>query len=283
MKIRSHLTAFAGILTLLAAPAVGETLSNTSIDALIAAGMTDEIIIAKIRKNPNSFDVSTDAIIAMKQRGISPSVIAAMITGPEAVVATGPRPVSDSPDPAVDRAPGLYLLQSWLPEAKMTRIDPTTANQTKTGGILGYALTGGIASASVKSVIPGEGARTVSNVAQPEFYLFIDEGASSLLGGSLGGRITPNEFSLVELARKQGRREARVGSMNIGGAKSGVMDKDRIAFSYSEVRPGVFKVTPNGALKPGEYAFLYTLASGSGLGVNSGGAMASRVFDFSIR
>lgn len=68
--------------------------------------------------------------------------------------------------------------------------------------------------------------------------------------------------------------------MNIGGAKSGVMNKDRIAFRYDEVRRGGFAVLPEGSLKPSEYAFLYILASGSGLGINSGGAMAHGCFIF---
>src|SRR3546814_8155398 len=54
-----------------------------------------------------------------------------------------------------------------------------------------------------------------------------------------------------DLEKKNGR-EARVGSFNIAGAKAGVMDKDRIAFSYDKVGPGVFKVSPEQALAPGE-------------------------------
>src|SRR3546814_6026741 len=69
--------------------------------------------------------------------------------------------------------------------------------------------------------------------------------------------ISPNEFSLVRFKEKKNGREARVGSFNIAGAKAGVMDKDRIAFSYDKVGPGVFKVSPEQALAPGEYGFLY--------------------------
>ena len=83
---------------------------------------------------------------------------------------------------------------------------------------------------------------------------------------------------MIALTKKQGRREARVGSMNIGGSKTGVMDKDRLAFGYELVRPGVFKVTPSTALKPGEYGFIYSIADGG-----AGGAMTARIFDFSIQ
>jgi hypothetical protein len=85
----------------------------------------------------------------------------------------------------------------------------------------------------------------------------------------------------VRFDTKNGRREAKVGKFNIGGAKSGVMDKDRIAFQYDQLAPGVFKVSPTAPLSPGEYGFLYSV-SGGGMGMASGGNMMARVFDFSI-
>ena len=75
----------------------------------------------------------------------------------------------------------------------------------------------------------------------------------------------------------------RVGSMNLGGAKSGVMDKDRIAFDYEQVAPGVFKVMPRADLGTGEYGFLYSVSAGSGPGMWGGGTGGARIFDFAIR
>jgi hypothetical protein len=75
-------------------------------------------------------------------------------------------------------------------------------------------------------------------------------------------------------------REARVGSMNIGGAKSGVMDKDRIAFDAELVWPGVFKVSSSNALPAGEYGFIQALTGGNVSG--GGGALTARVFDFGV-
>ena len=65
--------------------------------------------------------------------------------------------------------------------------------------------------------------------------------------------------------------------MNIAGAKTGVMDSDRIAFDYEMVRPGVYKVTPKQSLKPGQYGFIYAIA-----GAGTAGAMSARIFDFSV-
>lgn len=81
---------------------------------------------------------------------------------------------------------------------------------------------------------------------------------------------------------KKERREARVGSLNIAGSKTGVMDKDRIPFTYERISTYVYKITPNEDLAPGEYGFLFALVGGAGPGL-SGGVAGARVFDFTIK
>jgi len=62
------------------------------------------------------------------------------------------------------------------------------------------------------------------------------------------------------------------------GPKTGVMDKDRLQFSYELVRRGVYKVMPNAPLAKGEYGFLYSLTGGA-----AAGAMTARIYDFSVQ
>lgn len=81
---------------------------------------------------------------------------------------------------------------------------------------------------------------------------------------------------------KKDLREAKVGRFNIGGAKAGVMDRDRIAFSFTELSPGVFEVRPDAELAGGEYGFLVQTSTGGGPGMSGMGAMAAKIFDFSI-
>src|SRR3546814_1225146 len=130
---------------------------------------------------------------------------------------------------------GIYLLADG--PARMIRIDPTVSSQTKTGGIFGYALTGGIASLSMKSVLPNATARIRANTSKPVFYFYFDEAnaryaqnaASGVwLSGPAAPVIYPHEFSIVRFKEKKNCRAARVGSFNIAGAKEGVMDKDSI-------------------------------------------------------
>jgi hypothetical protein len=273
-------------------PATAETLTNDTVVTLVRAGLGDEAVVAKIKGSANSFDLSTEQMIALKARGVSGPVIAAMIEASHAGAVSAKATLSaDSPDPRVPHPSGIYLLSDWLPEPKMVRIDATTSNQTKTGGFLGYALTGGIASLSMKTVLPNAAARVRASRTRPDFYFYFDEANRSLSQGASNGLwlagpaatvTSPNEFSLVRFEVKKDRREARVGSFNIAGAKTGVMDKDRISFSYEQVSPGVYRVTPSTDLQPGEYGFLYSMSALSGPGMFGGGVMTARIFDFSI-
>lgn len=262
-----------------AQPAVAENLTIEEVMQLHALGIGDEAIIAKIESEETIFDLSTEQMIDLRQKGLSSAVIAALLKTKE-----NEKPIVslDSPDPMVAHPAGLYLLRGTGDSAKMERMQFTVTNQAKTGGIFGYALTGGIASASVKVAIQNETAPLTTGQT-PKFYFFFDdvskgEDSNTWASGANTFVNSPSEFTLIELDQKKGRREARVGSMNIAGAKSGVMDKDRISFSSREVRVGVYEVTPDAPLPPGEYGFIFSLGAG---GTN--GAMTARIFDFSVR
>jgi hypothetical protein len=257
---------------------LAEPLTIEKVLELSALQIGDDAIIAKIEGDEAVFDLSTEQMIDLRKKGISSPVLAAMLKTKQKAV---PKLSLDSPDPMVPHAPGLYVLQGSGETAKMTRMNFTVTNQAKTGGILGYALTSGLASMSVKVVIQNDTA-PIKAGPNPKFYFYFDsaaqeQGSVTWASGSNTFVTSPAEFTLIRLAAKNGQREARVGSMNIGGAKSGVMDKDRIGFRAVELRPGVYEVTPNAMLQPGEYGFIFSLGGGG-----SNGAMTARIFDFSV-
>lgn len=84
---------------------------------------------------------------------------------------------------------------------------------------------------------------------------------------------SPNEFTLIRFDVKKDRR----------GAKSGVMDKARIAFDYERITPGMFKLTPGGSLAAREYDFLYSVSAGAGPGLWGSGTGSARIFDLAIQ
>lgn len=262
----------------LSTPALADGLTIDEIVTLSEMSLGDEAIIAKIRAEGARFDLSTEEMIDLKKRGVSNPVIAAMVE--TAVVDTAAEMSIDSPDPMVPHPAGIYLLKGSGESAKMHRIDPTSSSQTKTGGLFGYALTGGIASMSMKVSVPGATSRAQTS-SKPYFYFFFDQAAegaaaSSFLGSTYLGS-SPAEFNLISLKSKRNSREAKIGKVNIGGAKMGIMDEDRIPIEYELVRAGVYQVKAASPLKPGEYAFLYSIAGGQA------GAAGARIFDFSVR
>ena len=287
MKLRGLIAGLALLATCTPLSVQAETLTNDMVVSLVQAGLGDDAVIAKIKASAGHYALSTDDLIALKKRGVSGPVIAAMIqSGAEGAVSSKAVFSADSPDPLVPHPSGVYLAT----DARMARIDPTTSNQSKTGGILGYAFTGGIASLSIKAVIPNITARVRTGRSRPTFYFYFDEatrglsqsGGSLWLSGPASAITSPNEFSLIRFEVKKDRRETRVGSMNLAGAKAGVMDKDRIPFDYEQVTPGVFKVTPSSDLPTGEYGFLYSVSAGAGPGMWGNGTGSARIFDFAV-
>ncbi len=267
----------------MSAPLAEETLSNADVLMLLDAGLGEEAVIAKIETAQGNYATDISTLLELRERGVPSAVIAAMVKQASAA----PEMSDSAADPLSPHFPGVYLYDDWSAQPRMWKIDPTSSTQTKTGGIFGYALTAGIASASVKAVIPGEEARYNVPKAKPVFYVYLDSangGASGTFSTGFGASIqSPNEFSLVALEQKKGRREARIGSMNIAGAKAGVMDKDLIPFSYEQIAQGVFKLTPDAALEEGQYGFVFAVGGGAGPGlVGSAGTAGARVFAFGV-
>ncbi len=277
---------------LTSSPVAAESLTTDMIIALTQAQLGDDAIIAKIKETGTKFELSTEQMISLKNKGVSGPVIAAMISSASSSEAANAAMSSDSPDPKVAHPSGIYLLASWLKEPKMQRIDPTVSNQTKTSGFFSYALTAGIAPVGLNTVLPNPEARMRAPLGKPTFYFYFDEANRSLSqGGGIGlwgagpasAVTSPGEFSLVRFSKKKNQREAKVGQFNIAGAKSGVMDKDRISFDFEQITPGVFKVAPTSELPEGEYGFLYSTSTGAGgVGIYGGGATTARIFDFAV-
>ncbi|TFU01314.1 hypothetical protein EUV02_13550 [Polymorphobacter arshaanensis] len=265
-----------------------EVLTNETILKLLGVGLSNEAIIAKIHSSKTAFNLGTDQLIELKKAGVPSPVIAAMIEPQAGAASAAPQFSTDSPMPNVAHFPGVYLMGPPGPDQKMKRIVATASNQAKVGNIWGYALTMGIASMTVKVTIPGAHARVQAGAGKPVFYFYFDEsmplalqsGQSTVWSSGNGNLVTsPSELSLVRFDQEKDRREAKIGSVNIGGAKTGVMDKDRIPFDAEMIAPGIFKVTVNADLTPGEFGFIQATGAGSMAG---NGAGSARVFDFSI-
>lgn len=79
------------------APASAPAITNADIIKLAKAGMSDTTIVQLIQKGPDNFDTSPNALIALKQAGVSETVISAMLTAPTAAPAMASAPAMPMP------------------------------------------------------------------------------------------------------------------------------------------------------------------------------------------
>ena len=56
-----------------------DVLTNDAVVAMVKAGLGDEVVIGKIKISQNQFDLSTQALLRLKEDGVGPAVIKAMV------------------------------------------------------------------------------------------------------------------------------------------------------------------------------------------------------------
>jgi len=256
-----------------------QALNNDSVIKLVKAGLSDDLIVSTINASPGTYDTSADGIIALKTVGVSDRVIAAVVMkasggvpAPAASVSTPDQVAANPDDPAAFHEAGIYVFSDSAPAgSKMTMLEPSIYTQGKTGGIFTSAMTYGIAKIKTNAVLRGAHSNFKVTDPQPVFYFYFEEQNAGLSHASspFSGTSTPNEYTLLKFNIKGDTRETVIGKENVFGASGGTDDKAVTAFAYTKLRPGVYKVTLNAPLQPGEYGFI----SGSG-------SVNNRVFDF---
>jgi hypothetical protein len=259
-------------------------LANADVVEMVGLGLSDELIIDKIHAaDVTEFDTSLDALKTLKAKSVSDAVIRAMInphpslSPSDSAGATVSK--ADPNDPNSQHDPGIYMYAKSKNGLQLAMLEPTVYSQGKSGGVFKSAVTYGVAKIKWKAVVRGAHANLRSDDQASVFYFYFEESNAGLSHASFGGTTTPNEFTLLKFDVKQDTRETVVSKANAFGASSGTDEKANIPFTFSKLRPGVYKVAPNSPPQPGEYCFL----SSSGIGTfGAGAAGATRVFDFGI-
>jgi len=254
--------------------------TNQDIIEMAKLGLSDEVIIAKIRQayetgaDAVSFDTSVDGLRSLKAASVPDSVIKVMINPapPPAPVIAGASPISVDPNLPPPEV-GVY----WRDQGKFMRIQGQAVTNTKTGGKAGSLFTNGLRNQHWDATIEGHTSRNIIRDRQPIFYLYVPDGNDS------------SDYVLIKLNKKSDHREFQIGSFGgITGGKSGVQKEKEIPFRAEHVGIRMYKVTLSEEdLKPGEYAFFMgtgqsnTMAGAHG-GNRSGGSASGRVWDFTI-
>ena len=222
-----------------------EVLTNDSLVALKKAGLSDSIIISKIKSSQTKFDVSTKGLIGLKNAGLSDQVI-------EAVVNAGSG--SAAPPAAAATATTKETIYH-LAGGKYVELNPAASSMETNVSFY---------SNKSELVLKGRKAQYRVTDKNPVFY-------------SAWG---PNEAPLVRMkpGSDHDDRNLKIGGgsfMPFGGTQSfGVRSEDRIDVDAEKDARGLYKMSPKEPLKPGEYAFVLTFGSAAGA--------SGKVYDFGI-
>ncbi len=277
-----------------------ETLTNAKIVALVKAGLSNTVILATLQNANTNFDTSTNALIDLKQKGVSDDVIAAMINKsykgpplpaanvPQGAVTMGPVPnmafsnVLDLNNLA-SLEPGIYYYDETT--SQLNQMDGSVFSQTKVGSGIITAITYGVAKTKAKAVLSGSQANFSIHTKTPSFYFIFphtqgaDFASQSAAGNWYSDATSPNEFLLVKFKVKEKSREIVTGSYGTySGFSGGIDDDNKIIFRSEKIAPGIYKVYPDEPLAEREYAFLFAGTAATA----RGGSTSQKAFDFSI-
>jgi len=257
---------------------LNKRITNQDVIDMAALGLSDDVIIAKIRGasagGTLQFDTSVDGLKALKAGKVSDEVIKVMINPapPAAPVVVAATPISNDPNLPPPEV-GVY----WKSGNAFIFVEGQAISQAKVGGKAGSMFTYGMRNEHWDAFLNGPRSKNVINESQPVFYLYVPDGTSA------------SDYVLISLEKKGNRREFQIGSFGgMTGGKSGVKRDKEIAFTVEHAGIRTYKVKPNVPMKPGEYAFFMgtgqqaTMAGGSSGGARSGGAATGRVYDFRI-
>jgi hypothetical protein len=250
---------FAGglYLALCAAAFAQQVLTNESVEKMAKARLGDDVIVSMIQSQAGHYEVTPEALIALKKKGISDKVLAALAaksntsaTAP-ATPATAPPAVAADPYEELDSGVYRKVRETW------TMIASEPVNWKASGGIKGL-LTDGTINRGVTGRLIGGSSPTQMN-APLEFLVKTADGVDA------------TDLQLVMLHDKSDGREFR--TLADGGMQN------QIGFERNRIAKRTYKVVLPSHLSPGEYAFLLPGVIDSSIGGSTGKAYTFRVVE----
>src|SRR5215469_14644655 len=249
MKVSRHLSYLLALLMLIPTVSLGQPsgpqsgspnnevpLTVEEVVRFSQAGLGEELIVTKIKKNGKAFDLNAEELVDLRKQGVSDTVIKFLLDPSQPYVPppplTPPPPgkhfPSDTYAPNVPLEQGLYRFSGDVPEKVETRM---LLGEKQGGGLMKKKSTVGY--------LIGSAAKTRIKESSPIFYFRLPEGKAI------------EEVVLVTLEPKGDRREIPLGS----DPKKEDLKPDAVRqFDALEVGPRLFRITTNN-LMPGEYLF----------------------------
>src|SRR5215204_5821314 len=212
-------------------------LTNDDIVKMFGAGLAESTIIQVIQKVPSNFDTSPDALIKLKQQGVTAKVIEAMV----AARTPNTSPNSSKPNSFPQTETGVTSRGVFTQNgAEWQRIEEVSSIEVRNVGNISSAVTMGIKETRVVCVFRGEKAELQMENRKPVFRLS-------------GLRASARDVYIVAMRLNPDRRDLEMG-------RSGLIKKLSYGFRKRDVRDvdvkrlgdDLLEVTPKQDLEPGE-------------------------------
>src|SRR5205807_12380 len=207
-----------------------ETLTNQSVVERVKAGLSERVIVAKIRTSPTNFDVRTDALIALKKNGVPEKVIEAILS-PSAPAASA----ESSPSAAPPSASVAAVPPAMSPARTRPTVFQVIAGKEVELMAAGTELQKNRApySRSSELVLPGNKAKYRTPDRQPVFVITSE----------------PNEMPLVRLEPGKDDRNLKIGSgsrVPYGGGSSrrGIRGEDMVDVDAERDSREFYRIRP---------------------------------------
>ncbi len=209
---------------------------------MVHAGLSEELIITRLRREGRVFHLEVDQMLQLKKAGVSDNVIKTMLD-PKSELGVPSPAAPGGANAANSLEIGVYLKR----EGEWVGVPPEIVNW-KTGGMLKSLASAGVVKKDLNGNIERPGSKT-STKAPVELLIVAAEG------------IAAEEYQLLRLRVNSDYREFRSVTGGILNQRSGAM-RDMIPFEARKIAPRNYVlVLPN--LGSGEYGLLPPGAGGS--------------------
>jgi hypothetical protein len=225
------------LLVIAAAAYAQETLNNDAVVKMVKAGLGESLVVSMIQNQPGNYTMTPDALVKLKQDGVSDKVLGAMIArgasspAPAAAPAAAASPVAATPPAGAadnDIPQGIDIGVYYKKNGKWEELLPEVVNW-KTGGVVKHVATVGIVKGDVNGHLQGQHSRTTAG-SPIEVLIYAPEG------------VAITEYQFLHLRDAGGNREFRTVT---GGVfhESGGATRDLIPFEGKKVANRTYKAT----------------------------------------
>jgi hypothetical protein len=217
-------------------------MTNDAVIRMVKAGLNDNLVVQTISSQPGQYTTDADALVQLKQAGVSDRVIQAMVDKGRVRLTRPETPVVVADDNEI----GVYYKDrngAWQP------IEPEIVHEVS-GGFIKSTATHGIIKPDKNGRVNGRESKLL--LPRPiEFLIYTPEGVAA------------TEYTLVRFRLHSDSREFRAWTGGVihstGGAK-----RDEVSFTPEKVAPRTYKFTLDLDTPGGEYGILPPGTAGVG-------------------